>query len=71
MQIRIIGSRKQVTNALTLMLREVWAYSHMDHRQIGQYAYLACLLQSGELLPPKFTMDKKTHRASTWARRFV
>lgn len=57
-------------NALTMMLREVWAYEQMHHRTIGEYSYLACLLEAGEMRESRFpSLNHSKRRASRWAGR--
>lgn len=68
MRMRIIGKKKQVQSALTQMCREVWAYEQMRHRRIGEYAYLASLIQTGELLGKRFpALNHGKRRAAKWA----
>lgn len=69
MKMRITGKKKQVQSALTQMCREVWAYEQMRHRQIGEYAYLAAMLQSGELHDTRIALKKAAGRAARWAGR--
>lgn len=70
MIIKIVGKKKAVQSALTRMCREVWAYEHMRHRQIGEYAYLASLIQTGEVLEKRFpALNHGKRRAARWAGR--
>lgn len=70
MRMRIVGKKKQVQSALTQMLREVWAYEQMRHRQIGEYAYLASMIQTGEIIERRFpALNHGKRRAAKWAGR--
>ena len=70
MRMRIVGKKQHVQSALTQMCREVWAYEQMRHRQIGEYAYLASLIRTGELLEKRFpALNHSKRRAARWAGR--
>lgn len=66
---RITGKKKKVQSELLMMCRAVWEYEHMNHRAIGQYAYLATMLQSGELHDTRIALKKAAGRAARWAGR--
>ena len=70
MRIKITGKKKQVQSALTQMVREVWAYEQMRHRTIGEYAYLASLIQTGEIIDRRFpALNHGKRRDAKWAGR--
>ena len=67
---RITGKKQQVQSALTQMCWEVWAYEQMRHRTIGEYAYLASLIQTGGALERRFpSLNHGKRRAAKWAGR--
>ena len=67
MRVRITGKKGQVQSELLTMCRAVWEYEHMQHRAVGQYAYLSAMLQCGELHDTRIALKRAASRAARWA----
>ena len=67
MRVRIVGKKAKVQSELLTMCRAVWEYEHMRHRAVGQYAYLAAMLQNGELHDTRIALKRAAGRAARWA----